>query len=137
MNQEENRTHALSFVGNRHMGLRKDAESILYDSFRTRQVERIFLDSGYALQEEARMNLHTNQFAWDGEVAELHVSDLSFEQPAWAFLEIKTLPKINESLTIDYGAKKRQFVYSASSRKETLPCVMYHLVIICPSFAKI
>ena len=117
MNQEENRTHALSFVGNRHGVSGRDAESILYDSFRTRQVERIFLDSGYALQEEARMNLHTNQFAWDGEVAELHVSDLSFEQPAWAFLEIKTLPKINESLTIDYGAKKRQFVYSASPRE--------------------
>ena len=114
MNQEENRTRALSFVGSRHGVSGRDAESILYDSFRTRQVERVFLDGGYALEEEAKIDLHANQFAWDGEVAELHVDDLSFEQPAWAVLEIKTLPKINESLAIDYGAKKRKFVYSAS-----------------------
>ena len=101
-------------MGSRHGVSGRDAESILYDSFRTRQVERVFLDGGYALEEEAKIDLHANQFAWDGEVAELHVDDLSFEQPAWAVLEIKTLPKINESLAIDYGAKKRKFVYSAS-----------------------
>ena len=46
MNQEENRTRALSFVGSRHGVSGRDAESILYDSFRTRQVERVFLDGG-------------------------------------------------------------------------------------------
>ena len=136
MDVEENRTRALSFVGSRHGVSGRDAESILYDSFRTRQVERIYLDSGYALEEEVRADLHTGQFAWDGEVAKLRADDLSFQQPAWRVMQIKSLPKVNESINVKYGSNERRFIFVKSPRDENGTTRFVSLGKALPEFRK-
>ena len=136
MDVEENRTRALSFVGSRHGVSGRDAESILYDSFRTRQVERIYLDSGYALEEEVRADLHTGQFAWDGEVAKLRADDLSFQQPAWRVMQIKSLPKVSESINVKYGSNERRFIFVKSPRDENGTTRFVSLGKALPEFRK-
>jgi len=116
MNQEENRSHALTFVGGRYGVSSRYVESILYDSFRTRQVERIYLDGGFALEEEARLDLHSGQFAWDGEVAELYASDLTFDQPAWRLITFKSLPMVQDSLALKSGSQNIKFVFGEKSQ---------------------
>ncbi len=111
MEDELNRTRSLGFVGQRHGLSGQGVESVLYDSFRTRQVEGIYRSRGYALPEEVRVDLRAVEFAWDGEVAELRADDLTFDQPTWISFEILSLPKKGDSITLNYGSKNRRFVF--------------------------
>jgi len=117
MEQEANRSRALSFVGSRHGISGQNVETILYDSFRNRQVENIYLDGGFALNDEAKLDIHIGRFAWDAEIAELWAEDLSFSQPAWVTITVNGMPEAGQSISLTYGAPKREFIFASGNRE--------------------
>ena len=73
MSEEANRTRAMQFVGQRHGFTARDTESILYSQFRALQVDQTYSQGGLALSEEAELDLHGEQFAWDAELSLIHI----------------------------------------------------------------
>ena len=53
----------------------------------------VFALNGYALEEEANLDLHADSFAWDGEVYEVRSEQASAKLPVLFNLKFKELPK--------------------------------------------
>ena len=107
---EENRTSAFENVGRLRGFKARGVEGIVYSHFRASAVDEIYQDAGFVLKEEAKMDLHLNDFAWDAEAVSLGLDDLGDTGPFLAKLAVSELPKTGDALTISYGDQKRNFI---------------------------
>ena len=106
---DENRTRALQFVGQRHGFSARDVETILYSQFRALQVDQTYSQGGLALSGEAELDLHGEQFAWDAELIAIEVDDLNISDPAIAVITLTDKSKAGSSVTISYSNRKYEF----------------------------
>ncbi len=116
MSEETNRTRAMQFVGQRHGFTARDTESILYSQFRALQVDQTYSQGGLALSEEAELDLHGEQFAWDAEVISIDVDDLNLSDPDMAVLTFSNEIKAGDSLSVTYGNRNVKFELSEVPR---------------------
>ena len=85
---DENRSRAMQLVGQRHGFSPRDTETILYSQFRALEVDQTYSQGGLSLDQEAELDLHGEQFAWDAELFSLEVEDLDLDDPAIAVVQI-------------------------------------------------
>ena len=107
---EQNRTVAFENVGQLRGFKARDIEEILYSHFRASIVDEIYYDAGFVLNEEAKVDLHLNDFAWDAEALSLGLDDLGETGPYLAKLTVGELPKAGDAITVSYGEQNRTFV---------------------------
>jgi len=107
---EENRSAAFENVGRLRGFKKRGIESITYSHFRASLVDEIYYDVGFVLNEEAKIDLRLNDFAWDAEALSLELEDLGETGPYLAKLTVNELPKAGDSLTVLYGDQNRTFV---------------------------
>ena len=113
---DENRTRALQFVGQRHGFSARDVETILYSQFRALQVDQTYSQGGLALSGEAELDLHGEQFAWDAELIAIEVDDLNISDPAIALITLTDKSKAGSSVTISYSNRKYEFQLSTEDQ---------------------
>ena len=111
LSNEENRTRAFAFVGQRNGVPVRHLESILYSHFRAHQVDRSFSQLGLALNKEGELDLHSSGFAWDADLFSVKQDDLGLEDPAMFKISLNTKPQENDRLSINNGSKSRDFVF--------------------------
>ena len=116
LSEEANRTRAMQFVGQRHGFTARDTETILYSLFRAMQVDQTYNQGGVALNKEAELDLHGEQFAWDAEVISLDVEDLNLSDPVIAELTFSDKIKVGDSLSVSYGNRDVKFEFSSGSK---------------------
>ncbi len=107
---EGNRSRALEFVGRRHGFSPREVESVLFSHFRTSLVDDVFAQNGYALEEEANLDLHADSFAWDGEVYEVRSDQALADLPVLFNLKFKELPKEGTRIEFSLANKNTIFV---------------------------
>ena len=112
LSNEENRTMALKFVGQRNGFSVRDVESILYSHYRALKVDEVFSQSGLAMTLEAELDLHMTDFAWDADIYSIRQSDSESVNPAIFEVVFESNPKKQESLSISYGSKNGRLVFS-------------------------
>ena len=113
---DENRTRALQFVGQRHGFSARDVETILYSQFRSLQVDQIYNQGGLALNEEAKLDLHGEQFAWDAELLSIEVDDLNLSDPVIAVISLTEKSNSGSSVSISYSNRKYEFQLSTEDK---------------------
>jgi len=135
---ESNRSSALEFVGRRHGFSPREVESVLFSHFRTSLVDDVFAQNGYALEQEANLDLHAGSFTWDGEVYEVRSDQVSAELPVLFNLKFKELPKEGTRIEFSFANKNTIFVCGnnlkennssevAVELKENLPAFLHNL----------
>ncbi|MDC0157358.1 hypothetical protein OAK38_06335 [Verrucomicrobia bacterium] len=107
---EENRSSVFEEIGKFRGISAQGVEDIAYSYFRASLVDEIYYDAGFVLEEEAKMDLSLNDFAWDAEALSLGLDDLGDTGPFLAKLAVSELPRTGDSLTISYGDQKRNFI---------------------------
>lgn len=112
LSNEENRTMALKFVGQRNGFSVRDVESILYSHYRALKVDEVLSQSGLAMTLEAELDLHMTDFAWDADIYSIRQSDSESVNPAIFEVVFESNPKKQESLSISYGSKNGRLVFS-------------------------
>ena len=117
LTNDENRTRALQFVGQRHGFSARDVETILYSQFRALQVDQTYSQGGFALSEEAELDLHGEQFAWDAELISIEVGDLNLSDPVIAKITLTEESKAGSSVSISYANRSYQFQLSTEDRE--------------------
>ena len=111
LQDDDNRTQAFRNVGRaRGFGIR-GVETVLYSYFRASMVDDVYHQAGYVLDEEARIDLRMNDFAWDAESLVVSPDDLNFTFPPLFGLKVAAMPKAGESLQVSYDGKKKTFVF--------------------------
>jgi hypothetical protein len=116
LNNDDNRSLAMQFVGRRHGFSPRDVETILYSQFRALEIDKTYSMGGLSLKKEAGLDLHGEQFAWDAEVISLQVDDLDFEDPEIANIRITEDAKAGASISISYGNRVSVFELSDVSK---------------------
>ena len=107
---EENRTKAYEDFGQLRGFNVRGIEDILSSHFRASIVDEIYYDGGFVLNEEAKMDLRLNDFAWDAEALSLGLDDLGETGPYLVKLTVGELPKAGDAITVSYGDQNRTFV---------------------------
>ena len=85
---DENRTRAMQFTGQRRGFSARDTEAILYSHFRATEVDRIYNEGGLSLHREGELDLHAENFAWDAEAVSVNVDDLNYTNHPIAVIEL-------------------------------------------------
>ena len=109
---DENRTRAMQFTGQRRGFSARDTEAILYSHFRATEVDRTYNEGGLSLHREGELDLHAENFAWDAEAVSVNVDDLNYTNPPVAVIELVNNPKSNSELSINYANKNRTLLFS-------------------------
>ena len=91
-------------------------ETILYSQFRSLQVDQIYNQGGLALNEEAKLDLHGEQFAWDAELLSIEVDDLNLSDPVIAVISLTEKSNSGSSVSISYSNRKYEFQLSAEDK---------------------
>jgi hypothetical protein len=107
---EENRTVAFENVGQAYGLSARDVEGIIYSHFRAQIIDEIYQETGFVLNEEAKLDLRLNDFAWDAEALSLGLDDLGQTGPYLAKLVASALPATGDTIAVSYGDQKRTFV---------------------------
>ena len=115
LQSEANRSSVFSMVGSRFGMSANELESVLYAAFRDNQIDRIYQTRGFALAGEINALSHENAFAWDGDVAVLSATALPLKNLSLGQVKLSKLPSAGDSLSVSYGTKKYNFVFSKSA----------------------
>ena len=115
LQSEANRSSAFSMVGARFGMSANELESVLYAAFRDKQIDRIYQSRGFALAGEINALSHENAFVWDGDVAVLSATALPLKNLSLGQVKLSKLPGTGDSLSVSYGTKKYNFVFSNSA----------------------
>jgi hypothetical protein len=115
LQSEANRSSVFSRVGSRFGMSANELESVLYAAFRDNQIDRIYQSRGFALAGEINVLSHENAFAWDGDVAVLSATALPLKNLPFGQIKLSKLPNTGDSLSVSYGTKKYNFVFSNSA----------------------
>lgn len=113
---DENRSRAMQLVGQRHGFSPRDTETILYSQFRALEVDQTYSQGGLSLDQEAELDLHGEQFAWDAELFSLEVEDLDLDDPAIAVVQISKEIVDGSSIALSYGNQSTSFEFSSNDR---------------------
>lgn len=112
LGSEENRTRALSFVGQRNGFSGRSVESILFSHFRANEVDRIFSAGAFALEEEAKLDLVASSFAWDADLVSLEAVDLNLTDPQIFSISFNENPKVGDEVSISYGGNTKTIIFT-------------------------
>ena len=115
LQSEANRSSVFSMVGSRFGMLANELESVLYANFRDNQIDRIYQSRGFAMPGEFNALSHENAFVWDGDVAVLSATTLPRKALSLGQVKLSKLPSIGDALSVSYGTKKYNFVFSDSA----------------------
>mgnify|MGYP001156972161 CR=1 FL=1 len=116
LSDDRNRTLAMRNVGQRHGFSSRDTETILYSHFRALRVDENIAQGGLSLAEEAQLDLHGEQFAWDAEVYSLQSDDLNLSDPRLSTLQFERNPKAGTVLKLSYASKNLTFEFSSEEK---------------------
>jgi len=131
---EANRSRALEFVGRRHGLSPREVESVLFSHFRTSLVNDVFALNGYALEEEANLDLHADSFAWDGEVYEVRSEQASAKLPVLFNLKFKELPKEGTRIDFSFANQKTTFICGNNLKENNNSEILVQLGDKLPAF---
>jgi hypothetical protein len=131
---EANRSRALEFVGRRHGLSPREVESVLFSHFRTSLVNDVFALNGYALKEEANLDLHSDSFAWDGEVYEVRSDQSSAKLPVLFNLKFKELPKEGTRIDFSFANQNTTFICANNLKENNNSEVLVQLGDKLPAF---
>ena len=114
---DENRTQAFEFIGQRRGVSRRDVDTILYSHFRAKTMDRLLGNSGYTLEIEGELELHRNNFAWDGDAYSLNSDDFDYAEPPMSTLTLSGFPVLGDQLSIEFGSKKGSYEFVEEDRE--------------------
>ncbi len=116
LSNEENRTRAFAFVGQRNGVPVRHLESILYSHFRAREIDRSFSQVGFALNKEGELDLHASGFAWDADLLSVRQEDLDLVDPVMFKVSLNEQPLKQDRLSFRIGSKSHDFVFVNEKR---------------------
>ncbi len=111
---ESNRTMAFETVS-RNRGVRQDAiEGILYSFFRVNEVEKTLAAAGFALREEAELDLYREGMAWDADGLSFTSDVIEVPEEPFATLTLNSQLKPKDKLTLRVSGKTLQIEFRQS-----------------------
>ena len=113
MTNDENRTRALQFVGNGWI-LARMLKPFFILNFKPE--DQTYSQGGLALSEEAELDLHGEQFAWDAELLSIELDDLNLSDPVIAVITLTEKSKSGSSVSFSYSNRNYEFQLSAEDK---------------------
>ncbi len=117
LGEDENRSIAFANLARFRGVTPRDVDSILYDHYRSHQMDRVFNGSGFTLDAEGEIEGHRDRFAWDAQAILISSEDFDFKSPSLASILMKSVPEAGTKLEIDLGRGKHTYEFVAEPKE--------------------